>query len=232
MRTAALIGAILLILVALLQDGPSDERSSSDSAWFAIQSVQIQGVLKYADQQRLQRYYNQLVGEGLFQRSMAELKAFAEAPEWVESVKIRRVWPHTLQIEVKERRPLALWNNGSIITAEGHVISPRERPTLPLTQLRGPADTEETVLDQFTLISQLLSTSNLRVAELSLEDRGAWNIKFMNGVSVELGRDHILDRLQRFVAVYKTDLSGRIDRITSVDARYPHGVAVKWKPEE
>lgn len=242
MRIAALVGAILLVLVAFLQEEPpqtasqvapenvavSSVKTDEDIPMFDIRSVEVVGELEYEDRVVLQRYYDQLLGEGLFDRSMEELREFARQPEWIESAKIRRVWPHTLRIEVKERQPLALWNDGNVITADGVIIEPRVVPSLPLTQLRGPIDTEDAVLDQFILISQMLSTSSLRVAELVLEDRGAWNITFSNGVSVKLGRDQILDRLQRFVAVYKTDLSGRIDQIASVDARYPHGVAVKW----
>ncbi|MGB7392491.1 cell division protein FtsQ/DivIB, partial [Marinomonas sp.] len=81
----------------------------------------------------------------------------------------------------------------------------------------------------FGLISQVLSSTSLRIEKLSLELRGAWNITFTNGVKVKLGREEILERLQRFIAVYKSDLSGRIDQISSIDARYPHGVAVAWK---
>jgi len=112
------------------------------------------------------------------------------------------------------------------------LIKPIPVLDFPLTHLFVQPDTQIVVLDQFSLISQMLSTSSLRVASLKLESRGAWNISFTNGVSVKLGRDEVLERLQRFVAVYKSDLSGRIDRIASVDARYPHGVAVKWLPEE
>ena len=230
MRAAALIGAVLLIVFALFQENPDQVASSAQM--FDIRKVEVVGDLHYADRENLQKSYNRLIGLGLFSEPMQALKYVAEQPAWVESAQIRRVWPHTVKIEVREHKPVAYWNEGKIITAEGKVISPSRVLDLPLTHLFGPADTESVVLDQFSLISQMLSTSSLRVASLKLESRGAWNISFTNGVSVKLGRDEVLERLQRFVAVYKSDLSGRIDRIASVDARYPHGVAVKWLPEE
>lgn len=230
MRVAAFLGAVLLIAFALLQDNETFQLGSEKPLW-DIRKVELIADLQYADKEAMQAYYNNLRGRGLFDESMSNLKAFAESAAWVDSVKIRRVWPHTIRITVKEHKPLAYWNDGKLITAEGKVISPSNHPDLPLTHLSGPKDTESTVLDQFTLISQMLSTTSLRIASLTLEDRGAWNISFSNGISVKLGRDDILERLQRFVAVYKSDLSGRIDQIASVDARYPHGVAVKWKVE-
>ncbi|MFD1384957.1 cell division protein FtsQ/DivIB [Rhodanobacter aciditrophus] len=230
MRIAALIGAVLLIVFALFQGDP--DQVAADDPMFDVRVVEIAGDLKYADPIALQQYYDQLLGDGLFDRSMAELTQFAQQPEWVDRAKIRRVWPHSIRIEVTEHRPLAFWNERQVLTAEGKVIAPKNLPDLPLTSLVGPADTETVVLDQFSLISQMLSTSSLKVVKLELEDRGAWDIWFDNGIGVKLGRNDVLDRLGRFVAVYKSDLSGRIDQISSVDARYPHGVAVKWKLEE
>ncbi|MBJ7551821.1 cell division protein FtsQ/DivIB [Marinomonas ostreistagni] len=230
MRNAALIGAILLIIFALMQENP--DQVASSAPMFDIRKVEVIGDLHFADRENLQKSYNRLIGLGLFSEPMSALKYAAEQPAWIESVKIRRVWPHTLRIEVTEHSPVAFWNDRKIITTEGKVIAPQSIVELPLTHLSGPAETEGAVLDQFTLISQMLSTTSLRVAKLELEDRGAWNIWFTNGIAVRLGRDDVLERLQRFVAVYKSDLSGRIDRISSVDARYPHGVAVKWLAEE
>ena len=230
MRTAAFIGAVLLIVFALFQENP--DQVASSAPMFDIRKVEVVGDLQYADREDLQKSYNRLIGLGLFTEPMQALKYVAEQPAWIESAQIRRVWPHTVRIEVHEHKPVAYWNDGKIITADGKVITPNGTLDLPLTQLYGPLDTEHVVLDQFILISQMLSTTSLRVASLKLESRGAWMISFVNGVSVKLGRDTVLERLQRFVAVYKSDLSGRIDRIASVDARYPHGVAVKWLPEE
>ena len=84
-------------------------------------------------------------------------------------------------------------------------------------------------MEQFRLVSQVLTNSSLKVEKLELEERGAWNVYFTNGLLVKLGRDEILWRLQRVMAVYKSDIDGRMESIESFDARYPHGVAVVWK---
>lgn len=223
MRIAALIGAVLLILVAWFQ---GDE---SPDSWFAIQHVEVKGDLKYATRAELLKDYQPLIGKSLLATSLMSIKSIAVSPQWVESVEVRKVWPNTLQILVREYKPLAYWGGRQIISTGAVVISPPAMPSLPLPKLYGPEDTSDLVLDQFGLISQVLSGTSLRIEKLSLELRGAWNITFTNGVRVKLGREEILERLQRFIAVYKSDLSGRIDQISSIDARYPHGVAVAWK---
>ena len=223
MRIAALIGAVLLIVVAIFQGDDSPE------TWFAIQKIEIKGDLKYATEEELQSDYSSLLGQSLLSVSMSDAMATVLSPEWVASAEIRKVWPNTLQVLVHEHTPLAYWGDGQLISSSAVVITPPKVPDLPLTKLYGPEGASDIVLEQFGLVSQVLASTSLRVSTLTLEPRGAWSIIFTNGVAVKLGREEILERLQRFIAVYKSDLSGRIDQITSVDARYPHGVAVGWK---
>jgi cell division protein FtsQ len=223
MRIAALIGAILLILVATFQGDDSPD------TWFAIQKIEIKGELKYATQNELQTDFSSLLGQSLLTVSLPDVLGVVLSSEWVASAEVRKVWPNTLQVLVHEHAPLAYWGDGQLISTSAVVITPRKVPSLPLTKLYGPEDSSDVVLEQFGLISQVLAATSLRVSALTLEPRGAWNIVFTNGIEVKLGREQILERLQRFIAVYKSDLSGRIDQITSVDARYPHGIAVGWK---
>jgi|TARA_R110000764_G_scaffold197148_2_gene282249 cell division protein FtsQ len=220
---AALIGAILLIVVASFQS------SDSPDTWFAIQKIEIKGDFKYVTEDDLQADFSSLLGQSLLGVSLADSLVVVLSSEWVASAEIRKVWPNTLQVLVHEYTPLAYWGDRQLISTTAVVITPREVPQLPLTKLYGPEDSSDVVLEQFGLVSQVLAFTSLRVATLTLEPRGAWSIIFTNGVKVKLGREEILERLQRFIAVYKSDLSGRIDQITSVDARYPHGVAVGWK---
>lgn len=223
MRFITLVGAILLVLVAFFQG------EKSPATWFAIENISIQGQLKYTSIEELKESYSFLVGRSLFAVSVSDILEVAKKPEWIEKAEVRKVWPNTLQIFVHEHLPLAYWGKRQVLSSSAVILSPGVVPSLPLPRLYGPTGSSDVVLEQFGLIGQVLATTSLRVYSLTLEPRGAWNIVFVNGVKVKLGREDVLDRLQRFIAVYKSDLSGRIDQITSVDARYPHGVAVGWK---
>lgn len=226
MRVAALVGAILLVLVATFQENDSFDE------WFVITDVEIQGDLKYVTRDELKKDYSTLLGLSLFSVSVTDILTVVKSAEWVESAEVRKVWPNTLQVLVHEHAPLAYWGDRQLVSTSAVVIEPKVIPDLPLPRLYGPSDSSDVVLEQFGLVSQVLASSSLRIDTLTLEARGAWSIVFTNGVRVKLGREEILDRLQRFIAVYRSDLSGRIEQITSVDARYPHGVAVGWDEKE
>ena len=223
MRLALLIGAVLLILVASLQGGDDAE------SWFVIKKVSVEGELKYSQSAELEQEFSDLLGRSLLDVEIADVLALAKSSPWVENAQVRKVWPDSLTVTVVEHTPLAYWQDRQLISTKAVVFMPHSLPELPLPHLFGPSDSSDIVLEQFGLISQMLSASSLRIASLTLEARGAWNVVFANGIAVKLGREEILERLQRFIAVYKSDLSGRIEGITSVDARYPHGVAVGWK---
>ena len=226
MRIAALLGAFLLFLLAFLQ-GEAESRG-----WFSIADVEVEGRFKYASQQELNLAYDVFVGQSLLFSSVKEFSALASQLAWVDSVSVRKIWPNRLIVKVVEEEPVANWRDGQIITAQGEVILPPRSTNLPLPNLQGPKGMSRHVLEQFRLVSQVLTNSDLKVKTLELEERGAWNVYFTNGLLVKLGRDEILSRLQRFIAVYKSDLSGRMANIESIDARYPHGIAVAWQTIE
>jgi len=226
MRIAALIGAILLIIVATFQDDESPD------TWFVINNIDIKGDLKYVSRDELKMDYDSLLGQSLLGLPIEDALSVARSAEWIESAEVRKVWPNTLQVLVREYMPLAYWRDEQLISTSAVVIKPRFIPELLLPKLYGPVDSSDIVLEQFGLISQVLANTSLRISKLTLEARGAWSVTFVNGIQVKLGREEVLERLQRFIAVYKSDLSGRIEKIVSVDARYPHGVAVGWKENE
>ena len=50
-----------------------------------------------------------------------------------------------------------------------------------------------------------------------------------NGLRLVVGRDQIMKKMQRFLAVYRSDLQEKVDSVASIDLRYSNGVAVEWR---
>jgi len=57
---------------------------------------------------------------------------------------------------------------------------------------------------------------------------GEWTLTFSNGINLNIGAGEFDARVQRFVAVYASELSGLVDQVATVDARYANGIAVSW----
>ena len=48
------------------------------------------------------------------------------------------------------------------------------------------------------------------------------------GIQLVVGGDHFLERMHRFVAIYRTQLAARSGEVQRVDLRYESGIAVAF----
>lgn len=123
---------------------------------------------------------------------------------------------------------MARWNDGNLVTAEGLVFHPREGtvpaglPTLEGEDRRAPEVVGRYLQwrDELMLVGHLIQT-------LGVDARGSWSLDLVSGVRLELGTEHIDQRLQRFMAnVAQLEAAGQ-PKI--VDLRYSNGFSVTWR---
>jgi cell division protein FtsQ len=149
---------------------------------------------------------------------------------WVDDVRVSRVWPDGLAVEVTEQRPTARWGSDQLLNYRGEVFAP---PSLGrfagLTSLYGPEGSEQQVMANYLALSKVLTQRGMRLHELRKDERGAWQAKLAAGIELRFGRDDLADRIRRFIAVYDRQLVLYQDNISSVDLRYHNGLAVAWK---
>lgn len=197
-----------------------------------ITGIAVEGDLRGVQRAELDRRLEPWLGRSYFASDLEDIKAAVEQEPWVDTAAVRRVWPGGLNVEVVEHVPVAFWNGNKLMTRTGEVISPDSVAAAGnLPQLSGPPKRASEVLDTAQRISARLVQEDLRLAGLSQEARGAWTLQLDNGISVELGRDRIDQRLERFLAVYSSHLKTRVSEVAGVDARYSNGIAVSWKDD-
>ena len=149
----------------------------------------------------------------------------------VRDVSVRRVWPNTLEINVKEQCPIARWNQDQLITQEGELSYAPIIETIPknIPQLRGPSDSEEMVLNQFQQFSQLLIPFHVTITTLCLTKLGDWSLILNGCVKVYLGRENIDQRFKQFIRFYSKIIGVNINQVEHIDLRYAHGFAIQWR---
>ncbi len=69
----------------------------------------------------------------------------------------------------------------------------------------------------------------MRLTQLRLDERGAWEFVLDNGVRLRLGRLQVDERFDRFMAAAARIVASRADEIAYVDLRYATGFAIGWK---
>jgi cell division protein FtsQ len=161
------------------------------------------------------------------------VRADVEQLPWVESARVRKVYPNAIDISIEERDPFAIWQHGealSVVQADGRVIAPftnERNATLPLVIGSGAPEHAEAFVDkvaQFPAISE-------RVTAYILVARRRWDLRLDNGVTIKLpeaGADAALAE----VSALDREQALLSRGVVSVDMRIADRIGVRLEPEE
>jgi cell division protein FtsQ len=79
---------------------------------------------------------------------------------------------------------------------------------------------------QYRAFLHLLEPAALSPAVVRLSERGAWQLKLSNDLTLELGREDMENRLSRFVEVYPRFMTLAGETARGADLRYGNGFTV------
>lgn len=151
---------------------------------------------------------------------------------WVYSVAVRKQWPNELKIYVVDQTPVASWNGDFLINQAGKAFqADKSRLNELLPAFFGPEGSEELALSNYKNMNRLLQYHEFAIEELMLSERFAWELTLKNGISLNLGRENRIERIQRFMDIYPHIIENiKVEQqVNYVDLRYDTGVAVGWK---
>lgn len=196
-----------------------------------IKSVRLSAVPGRVVTGEVQAVVRQSVQGNFLTVDIDKLRQSLEKLPWVRNVSIRREFPNSLAVMFEEHQPLARWNEAALVNQQGEVFV--AETTQPLPRFIGYEGTSLEVMQQYAKFSGQLAKLDLKVMQLALSPRHAWQLHLSNDMVVELGREAMGSRLARFVAVYpyslvpQDDLSAAHEFGQVVDMRYRDGFAVK-----
>jgi cell division protein FtsQ len=75
----------------------------------------------------------------------------------------------------------------------------------------------------------LLRSNQLQLVALSLDVQGNWHAELAGGVVMEFGGGDLMEKVQRFLLVYRHSLQPRFAQVARIDLRYGTGLAVGWR---
>lgn len=191
---------------------------------FEIHQVRVVGDLDQVDRDLVKKRALALKAS-FFNLDLALANSELRTVPWVRGVTVHRVWPDQLELTIEEQKPLARWSDSELINTRGEKFSAEYSGVLPY--FKGPQGSEALMRDQYQRMMKKLSQIPLAITDLELTERGAWRLTADNGLEIELGRDDMEARLNRFVEIYPqllqtTALSGAV-----ADLRYNNGFALR-----
>jgi cell division protein FtsQ len=86
-------------------------------------------------------------------------------------------------------------------------------------------------MQRYQDLAKLLRSRGMDIAKLASDGKRAWRMTLGNGVEIAIGRDQVMEKVQRFVRVYDLHLQESWAEVQAIDVRYSNGVAVRWRPE-
>jgi len=196
---------------------------------FPVTTVVVQGVPD-TSQAQVQHIIQNGIHKGLLALNLQKLQFALEKLPWIESAEIQRLWPDKLKVTIVPREIVAYWNDKYFLNKYMEVVPIYSDAVIPenLPRLYGPDTSQVKAGYYYQLFSQTLAPINLFIIQLQLADNGDISLLLNNGIKIQLGQQHVLTRLRRFVKVYPSifaeqkDMSGDV-----VDLRYPSGMALQ-----
>ena len=206
---------------------------------FPLHSVQMNAAPQRVAAEDVLQVVRGEVNGNLFTVDIERLRQSLEKLPWVRSVSIRREFPDRLVVALEEHQALARWNGTALVNTHGEVFAASSEEQLP--EFVGQDGDSFEVAQRYGEFRQQLAALNLQVAQLALTPRHAWRVILNNGMTLELGREEMQQRMARFVAVYPYSLAiqkteDRRQRtegtVAYVDLRYRNGFAIRRMTED
>ncbi len=208
-----------------------------------VTSIVISGEMPYSQRSDIINAIEHVDMGNFFQVNVNEVQTEVLTLPWVYSVAVRKQWPNELKIYVVDQTPVAVWNGDFLINQLGQVFqADLERIKHYLPNFFGPEGSEVVALENYRNFNGLLEFNALSIDELVLSERFSWLLTLDDGVTLNLGREERVERIQRFMDVYpmiKAQLKAKIiaekqqnQAVDYIDLRYDTGLAVGWKTVE
>jgi len=188
---------------------------------FPFQQVTVVGAVQSHTREAVRQLTPKLVG-GFFSMDLEAAHAAYEQLPWVRRAEVRRLWPGRLLVTLEEHRPAAAWNDRAILNTHGEIF--QVAPWEGLPRLYAPEDMEKEVARRYGEFVAQAARIDLRVEQVVMSARQSWRIRLSGGINVELGRERLGERLDRFVRFYPLAVAA-VGPLRRVDMRYPNGFA-------
>jgi cell division protein FtsQ len=166
--TAALLGAIVLLAVVAL----GTRVLLYDTGLANVEEVTITGLVTVPEQ-AVRDTAAVAPGGPLISADTAGIAARVARVEGVAAVEVRRAWPHTVEIEVTERVPVALWDTPQGLfevdtTGLAYRRAPQPAPALPRLVFTGVAPQDPATTAAIAVLRDLTEPLRVQVATVDV----------------------------------------------------------------
>ena len=149
---------------------------------------------------------------------------------WVKQLRIKSTNLENIKIDIKEYQPIAILNEDSFLTQDGHQINPKEvNLSLELVSLSCPEKKEKQLLEVNHLIQSQMNRLNKTVSSIELKEDDSLRITTNDQLVIVMNLRNFRDQLERLEDFISFELiSGKINLIKQMDLRYKKGISISY----
>ncbi len=199
-----------------------------DPTTFPIRKIAVDGEFHHLTAKHVQSVVSKAVLGGFFDVDVAKVRARILDEPWVFDAAVRRVWPDTIRVSIREQAAVARWGKYALLNKFADIFVPdvSEIPS-NLVLLDGPIGTESEILGRYRSMQRKLDEVGLQVDRVHLSERRAWGVDIKGGATLIIGRHAVEERLGRFSRAFERVLKSNWGRVALVDLRYTNGFAIR-----
>jgi cell division protein FtsQ len=204
---------------------------SKDEPLFSLKNIKIKGAAQLTDGEIMQRAYP-FLKESIFKTEVDRIKETILAHPFVKDVSIKRLYPFSLVIDVKEKVASALWVSPA---GDVQVLDESGTPFRPLTREDTKhlfvihANDQAAARSVFNQVNAWMADKSIKRDSISevIDTDGSITLVYLgDGVEVILGKEDQKARLKRATAVLE-DVRRRGLFIRCIDARFDKGAIIR-----
>ncbi len=192
---------------------------------FPLREVRMSAVSQHVTPEQIEAIVRGEIEGNFFTVNLPRVRAAFERLPWVRKVDLRRQWPDRLEVALEEHVPLARWGADALVNTHGEVFTAAYDGKL--LSFVGARESMKEITIQYEFFRRNLAAVGLVPVQIGVTPRRAWQLRADNGLTIELGREDIELRLERFVGAYQRTIGRLQRRIDHVDLRYSNGFAVR-----
>jgi cell division protein FtsQ len=204
---------------------------SREEPLFFLQNIKVNGLSQLGDKETMTKITPHLT-ESIFKVDVTKVREALTSHPFVKEVSVKRVYPFSIVIDVKEKKPSALW-----VAADGavHVLDEQGESyrflgkdvvkDLYLINTRDKSDAKRVFSETNAFITEGILKKG-QLSEVCYRDGDLTIFGLDDGVEIILGKEDHQKRLKRALAVLK-DAGKRGLVIKCIDARFEKGAIIQ-----
>lgn len=183
-----------------------DFTANIENSIFSIREIELTGI-KNSDENKIKKKLDEFKGKNIILISTKKLKETIKDFDFIREIKIKKIYPEKIKVEINELKPLAIFTNDNqmyLLLEAGKIIEYKEvsdRDSLTLVYGKGAEK------NFYTLHASLeeLGFNKELIKKFDYFDINRWDIVLKDDKIIKLPVDGYEESLKRFLSIYKKE---------------------------